>query len=87
MGYLAEGLKTGTGTSPRKRNELCLEKLDVKSHLGPLMPDIELEDLKFAMLGSSPALVYCFSTILSFFAFWNGATFSVPLLEVWSLLF
>lgn len=39
-------------------------KLECWSQQSPLISDVELQDLEFALLGSSLALLQCFPTVL-----------------------
>jgi hypothetical protein len=43
------------------------------------MPDMELQDLTFALMGFGLALVQCFHAILSFLLFWNENVYSMSL--------
>jgi hypothetical protein len=56
-------LQTGSGSLPRERRVLQLEKLERQGRLSPLTSDTEQKDLEFALLGFGLALVQYFLTM------------------------
>ena len=62
-------LQTGSGSLPRERRVLQLEKLERQGRLSPLTSDTEQKDLEFALLGFGLALVQYFLTMLPFLCF------------------
>lgn len=60
-------LHTGSGTGPKERSRLQATKLEGRSHLSPLISDIKLQDLEFALLGLGLALICIYSICPHFF--------------------
>lgn len=70
-----EEVCTGSGTSPGNRNILLSSKLEGQSHLSPLTSDMEVQDLEFALLDFSLALVQYFLTVPLIPPFWDECIF------------